>query len=113
MGRNAAAYAAAHFNERVTDDQWMSQIGPLAATRPATTQAVRPTMAPQPLATALGVAKYAAKLSTKIGPVLRAHGVASMVKRVGTHVAGFGHVMAWEISRWRLQQRVSRQRGRS
>ena len=113
MGRDAAAYAAAHFNERVTDDQWMSQIGPLAATRPATTQAVRPAMAPQPLATALGVAKYAAKLSTKIGPVLRAHGVASMVKRVGTHVAGFGHVMAWEISRWRLQQRVSRQRGRS
>ena len=32
-------------------------------------------MAPQPLATAFGVAKYAARLSTKIGPVLRAHGV--------------------------------------
>lgn len=113
VGRNAAAYAAAHFNERVTDDQWMSQIGPLAATRPATTQAMRPAMAPQPLATAFGVAKYAARLSAKIGPVLRAHGVASMVKRVGTHVAGFSQVMAWEISRWRLQQRVSRQRGRS
>ena len=113
MGRDAAAYAAAHFNERVTDDEWMSKIGPLAATRPATTQAVRPAMAPQPLATAFGVAKYAAKLSTKLGPVLRAHGMASMVKRVGTHLAGFGQVMSWETSRWRLQQRVNRQRGRS
>ena len=113
IGRNAKAYAAAHFNERITDEEWMARIGPLAAARPAIAGADRPAAAPRPLATAFGVAKYAARLSTKLGPVFRTHGAASVLRRVGTHLAGFGQVMAWEISRWRLQQRVSRQRGRS
>ena len=113
IGRNAKAYAAAHFNERITDEEWMARIGPLAADRPAIAGADRPAAAPRPLATAFGVAKYAARLSTKLGPVFRTHGAASVLRRVGTHLAGFGQVMAWEISRWRLQQRVSRQRGRS
>ncbi len=113
IGRQAKAYAAEHFTERVTDEQWMSQLGPLAAFRPAAAVSGRPALAPRPVATALGVAKYAARLSAKVGPVFRAHGAASLMRRVRTHVAGFGQVMAWEISRWRLQQRVSRQRGRS
>ncbi|MFA5908707.1 MAG: glycosyltransferase [Vicinamibacterales bacterium] len=113
IGRNAKAYAAAHFNERITDEEWMARIGPLAADRPAIAGADRPAAAPRPLATAFGVAKYAARLSTKLGPVFRTHGAASVLRRVGTHLAGFGQVMAWEISRWRLQQRVTRPRGRS
>ena len=113
IGRNAKAYAAAHFNERATDDQWMAQIGPLAVARPNAVPAGRPALAPRPLATAFGVVKYAARLSTKIGPVLRAHGVGSLMRRITNHVAGFGQVMAWEVSRWRLQQRVARQKGRS
>lgn len=113
IGRRARSYAAEHFNARATDDQWMGQIGPLAAARPNPAPASRPALAPQPLATAVGVVKYAARLSTKVGPVLRAHGVGSMVHRIKNHVAGFGQVMSWEISRWRLQQRVARQKGRS
>ncbi len=113
IGQRARSYAAEHFNERATDDQWMAQIGPLAVARPNAAPASRPALAPQPLATAFGVVKYAARLSTKVGPVLRAHGVGSMMRRTANHVAGFGQVMAWEISRWRLQQRVARQKGRS
>ena len=113
IGQRARSYAAEHFNERATDDQWMAQIGPLAVARPNAVPASRPAMAPRPLATAFGVVKYAARLSTKVGPVLRAHGVGSMMQRITNHVAGFGQVMAWEISRWRLQQRVARQKGRS
>ncbi len=113
IGQRARSYAAGHFNERATDDQWMAQIGPLAVARPNAVPASRPALAPQPLATAFGVVKYAARLSTKVGPVLRAHGVGSMMRRTANHVAGFGQVMAWEISRWRLQQRVARQKGRS
>lgn len=113
IGQRARLYAAEHFNERATDDQWMAQIGPLAVARPNAAPVVRPALAPQPLATAFGVVKYAARLSTKVGPVLRAHGVGSMMRRIANHVAGFGQVMAWEISRWRLQQRVARQKGRS
>jgi len=113
IGAQARAYAADHFNERVTDDEWMSQIGPLAVARPAAVVAARAPIAPRPLATALGVARHAVRLSTKLGPVLRAHGASSVLRRVANHVTGFGQVMAWEISRWRLQQRVGRQRGRS
>ncbi|MGE3342149.1 MAG: glycosyltransferase [Vicinamibacterales bacterium] len=113
IGGRARAYAAEHFNERATDDQWMAQIGPVAATRPNPVPTGRPALAPPPLATAFGVAKYAARLSTKVGPVLRAHGVGPMMRRIANHVAGFGQVMSWEISRWRLQQRVARQKGRS
>jgi len=113
MASRARSYAAQHFNERVTDDQWMVQIGSRASARPSAVAAGRPALAPQPLATAFGVVKYAARLSTKVGPVLRAHGVGSMMRRIANHVAGFGQVMAWEISRWRLQQRVARHRGRS
>ena len=113
IGQRARAYAEGHFNERATDDQWMAQIGPLAAARPNTAAVGTPTLAPRPLATAFGVARYAGRLSTKVGPVLRAHGVRSMMHRVKNHVAGFGQVMAWEISRWRLQQRIARQKGRS
>jgi len=113
IGRQARSYAAAHFNERTTDEQWMAQIAPLVAARPNAIPARRPVLAPRPVATAFGVAKYAARLSTKVGPVLRAHGVGSTLRRIRSHVAGFGQVMAWEVSRWRLQQRVARQRGRS
>jgi len=113
MAARARSYAAQHFNERVTDDQWMAQIGSRVTARPGAVPAGRPALGPRPLATAVGVVKYAARLSTKVGPVLRAHGVSSMMRRIANHVAGFGQVMAWEISRWRLQQRVARQRGRS
>ncbi len=112
VGQRARAYAEGHFNERVTNDQWMAQVGPLAVARPNTVPVAGPALAPQPLATAFGVVKYAARLSTKMGPVLRAHGVGSMTRRIANHVAGFGQVMAWEISRWRLQQRIARQKGR-
>ncbi len=112
IGQRARSYAAEHFNERATDDQWMAQIGSRASAHTADVPAARPTLAPQPLATAFGVVKYAALLSTKVGPVLRAHGMGSMLHRIRNHVSGFGQVMAWEISRWRLQQRVTRQKGR-
>lgn len=114
IGEQAKAYAAAHFTEQITDDQWMSRIVPLASSRATSpVEAHASASGPRPLATAFGVAKYAARLSTKVGPVFRAHGVGSLLKRVRSHISGFGQVMAWEISRWRLQQRISRQRGRS
>jgi len=113
IGRQARSYAAGHFNERATDDQWMAQIGSLAVARPNTAPVSAPARAPRPLATAFGVVRYAGRLSTKVGPVLRAHGVGSMMHRIKNHVAGFGQLMVWEISRWRLQQRVARQKGRS
>lgn len=115
IGEQARRYAASHFTKQITDDQWMSRVVPLAASRASVPAAAQTTSSsgPRPLATAVGVAKYAARLSTKVGPVFRAHGMGSLLKRVRSHVAGFGQVLAWEISRWRLQQRISRQRGRS
>jgi hypothetical protein len=64
-------------------------------------------------ATLLGVLRHAAQLSEKLGPVVRSHGVAESGRRAWRHLMGYGQLMSWEISRWRLQQRVGNQRSRS
>lgn len=115
IGAEARAHALAHFNERVTDDEWMSQLAPLAeeTRRTAAPQVMgSPPAGVRPFATVVGLARHAVQLSTKLGPVVRSHGVADAGRRAWLHVMGFGQLMTWEISRWRLQQRVGNQRSR-
>lgn len=117
IGQSAHRYARDHFNERITDDEWMSLIAPLAAIRgqaSVVTGLARATPATvRPVATAFGVVRHAVQLSTKVGPVLRSHGVGATTRRVWMHLMGFGQLLSWEISRWRLQHRVGSHRGRS
>ena len=116
IAAQARDHARAHFNEMVTDAEWMSHVGRLAeARRPsgaATTGRVHPA-AVRPMATAFGVLRHAVQLSGKLGPVLRSHGVADAGRRAWAHMTGFGQLMSWEIRRWRLQHRIGSQRGRS
>ncbi len=117
--QNARDYARRTFNEQVTDNAWIAQIAPLAARRAAapasarTASSVTPRAEARPVATALGLVSHAAQLSTKLLPVLRRYGLRAVWHGMRSHMIGFGQLMAWELSRWRLQHRVSSQRGRS
>ena len=116
IAANARAYAEPHFHQRVTDREWLAQIGPLAARRPdapaASPRAARGPDA-RPLATALRVVNHAVRLGAKAGPVLRREGIGSIVRRARVHLAGFGQLLSWEIHRRRLQSRVETARGQS
>lgn len=106
----AREHARQHFNETVTDGEWMRAITPLAArARPAAAASAGAPSADK----VVGLARFIGRLSTKVAPVFREHGFAVVVNRIWRHVVGFGHLLSWEIHRWRLQQRVSAQRGRS
>lgn len=118
IAKNARAYADSHFHQRVTDREWMAQIAPLAARR-----AERPALShkassgadagARPFVTALRVLNHAVRLGAKAGPVLRREGIGSIVRRARVHLAGFGQLMAWEMHRRRLQNRVESARGQS
>ncbi|MEX2269861.1 MAG: glycosyltransferase [Vicinamibacterales bacterium] len=112
IGERARTYARTHFNEHVTDGEWLSAIEEYAA-RPCAVP-VTPAPAGHPAVDkAFGVARFAGRLGTKVIPVLREHGVATTVRRAWRHGVGFGQWLSWELHLWRLQQRVSAQRGRS
>jgi glycosyltransferase involved in cell wall biosynthesis len=106
IGLNARDYARAHYNEDRTDADWMAQIVSHATARrrlggSATTGRTAAPARPHPVATALGLAKYAFTLFRKAAPIVRSHGVREAVRRVRGHVVGFRDVMAWELRRWR------------
>jgi glycosyltransferase involved in cell wall biosynthesis len=112
IGERARRYAHTHFNEQVTDGEWWSTIRELAARPRAVPAAAAP--AGRPAADkALGVARLAGRLATKVVPVLREHGIATALRRTWVHLVGFTHWLSWELHLWRLQQRVSAHRGRS
>jgi glycosyltransferase involved in cell wall biosynthesis len=111
IGDRARTYAREHFNERVTDGEWMGAIGPLAARpRPAATAASGAALPGEKL---VGLARFGGRLSTKIMPVLRQHGAGEVIRRTLAHIGGIGQLLQWEVQRWRLQRHVSAQRGRS
>ena len=91
----------------------MESIGALASRpRPVAAGAGALPVAP-PAEKLVGLARFVARLGSKVGPVFREHGLGTVVRRTWAHVINFRQLLAWEIHRWRLQQRVSAQRGRS
>lgn len=109
IGASARSYARAHFNEPVTDDAWMTALAALAGRAKRVSVPAGGASAE----TAVGLARFVARLSTKVAPVFREHGLATVLRRTWRHATGLGQLVSWEIHRWRLQQRVSAQRGRS
>lgn len=108
IGANARAYAQEHFNETVTDHEWMTTLVPLAgrARRPAVeTGGGNPDVV-------VGLAKFVGRLATKTGPVFREHGLSEVWQRSRQHVAGLRQLASWELQRRRLQRRANAQRGR-
>jgi glycosyltransferase involved in cell wall biosynthesis len=113
--RDARAYARLHYNEAVTDAQWMEHIDALAgrgAAAPLAEQ--RETAGGQPrragghpVATAVAVIRQIGGLGMKAVPTLRRNGLAETARRAGRHLAGFAQLMSWELHRWRLQHRVT------
>ncbi|HYB96946.1 MAG TPA: glycosyltransferase [Vicinamibacterales bacterium] len=113
IAQRARDHARTHFNEAVTDGDWLRAIGTVCA-RPAAVAV--PATAPAGVASAeklVGLARFAARLGGKVGPVLREHGLGAVLQRGWAHLVGFGQLVSWELQRRRLQQRVSAQRGRS
>lgn len=111
IAERARAYARTHFNETVTDGEWMSAISALAA-RPG------PAMAPPAGGTeaaekVVRLAQFIGRLSGKVSPVFREHGLSTVLRRTWVHAMNFGQLLSWEIRRRRLEQRISAQRGRS
>lgn len=110
IGANARGYARTHFNEAVTDGEWMDALALLAGrARPLATPPVGSATAD----TAAGFARFVGRLSTKVAPVFREHGLGTVMRRTWRHAIGLGELVSWEIHRRRLQQRVGAQRGRS
>jgi glycosyltransferase involved in cell wall biosynthesis len=111
IAERARAYARTHFNESVTDGEWMNAIGALAARpRPAI---AAPSRRADGAAKAVRLAQFIGRLSGKVAPVFREHGLSTVMRRTWVHTQNFGQLLSWEIRRWRLQQRVSAQRGKS
>lgn len=106
----AREYARTHFNETITDTAWMGAIAGLAGrARPVAGATGRGA----PVEKIVGVARFVGRLTTKVAPVFREHGLATVLWRVWRHIIGFGQLWSWEIRCWRLQQRINAQRGRS
>jgi glycosyltransferase involved in cell wall biosynthesis len=108
IGDRSRAYARAHFNEAITDGEWMKSITqlaerarPLAPTTPAALEGAKK---------AWRLAQFVGRLGSKVSPVFREHGVGTVMRRTWVHVLNLGQMMSWEIRRRRLEQRVSAQR---
>ncbi len=109
IAERARAYARAHFNETTTDTEWMDAISTAGAqARPVPVAAGGNASAEK----VVGLARFVGRLGTKIGPVLREHGLSTVLKRTWRHTIGIGQLLSWEVHRWRLQQRTSAQRER-
>jgi hypothetical protein len=111
---NARDYVFEHHNQATTDADWMNQFemvrsvrlvpgvdaGPIRPPRPASRGA-------RPWSIAFGLAREAMQLSARLLPMLWRNGLRDTGRRVRGHLTGFAQMMAWEVSRWRLQHRVS------
>lgn len=118
LANNARAYAETHFHQRVTDREWLAQIGPMAARRGESPAGMRVTAGGaaggrHALATVLRILRHAVRLGAMTGPVLRDEGIGSIVRRARGHAAGLGQLLSWEIHRRRLQSRAEIARGQS
>jgi glycosyltransferase involved in cell wall biosynthesis len=113
IGERARAYARTHFNQEVTDGEWFSAIAALASRPKPATEAAVATAGRPAVDKAVGMVRFAGRLGTKVIPVLREHGIATLLRRTWIHITGFQQWLSWELHLWRLQQRVSAQRGRS
>ena len=112
IGERARAYARAHFNQGVTDGEWFAAIAALAS-RPAAAAQLAAAAGVPAMDKAVGMARFAGRLGTKVIPVLREHGLATTLRRTWIHIVGFQQWLSWEVHLWRLHQRVTAQRGRS
>ena len=109
IAERARIHARAHFNETVTDREWMDGISAaVAQARPVPVVTGGNTAAEK----LVGLARFAGRLGKKIGPVFREHGLSTVLQRTWRHAIGFGQFLSWEFHRWRLQQRTSAHRER-
>lgn len=110
IAERARAYARTHFNEAVTDGEWMQSIQALAAKpRSASTQ-IPASAAPRSAEKMVGLARFVGRLSGKVGPVLREHGPGVVLQRTWRHVVGLGQFAAWTRKRRRLERRIASHR---
>ena len=110
--RAARAYARAHYNETVTEAEWMASIADssrhrmgAAAPGPGAVEE-RARGAGRPIATAIGVMRQVGLLGIKAVPALWRSGLRETAARVRSHLGGFAQLMSWEFHRWRLQHRI-------
>jgi len=109
----AREYVSRHHNETITDADWMRQFAQVRNARSMSghdTGRGRPRPdagGARPWSTAFGLATQAVQLSARLLPMLWQNGPRDTLRRVRGHVASFAQMMAWEVSRWRLQHRVS------
>jgi hypothetical protein len=109
----AGEYVRQHYNQATTDTDWMSEFEQVRRVRTQPDQGLgRNRSRPEPrgarlLSTAFGLARQAVQLSARLLPMLRQNGLRDTGRRVRGNLAGFAQMMAWEVSRWRLQHRMS------
>jgi glycosyltransferase involved in cell wall biosynthesis len=118
IARAATTYAREHWNEQVTDRQWMEMIEPLALRarqhdalapgRPRVNGTRPYRSGVHVVTTALGLISQMWLLGVKVAPALWRHGMRESSNRVRGHLAGSAQFMLWELNRWRLQRRMSR-----
>ena len=106
---HARRQAREHYNQAVTDAEWMAPIEALAARRPLAgdaAPAVTRRQAAASLHSAAAMARHLAQLGSKSVGVLWRHGLASTAHRVHNHAVSLMQLMAWKVNDWRMQHRT-------
>lgn len=107
--RRAQEYARSHYNEALTDREWLGQIRSAIEMRAADVQPVaRSAARAQPLARTGNVVHHLLQLGARVLPMLRQNGLSDTARRVRGHLSAFGQLVLWEVNRWRLAHRTGR-----
>ena len=109
IGANARHFAREHFNEAVTDREWMAAIGPLAAE--PRTSTVTPRDGGTGDAASNGVISNASRIGLGALRMLQRDGLRRTASRVRGLVSSTVELAEWERQRRRLERQAARQRG--
>src|SRR4030095_7563716 len=109
IGANARHFAREHFNEAVTDREWMTAIGPLAAEPRAAT--VTPRDGATSDASSKGVIRNAGRMGLGALRMIQRDGLRTTARRVGGLVSSTVELAEWERQRRRLERQAAAQRG--
>ena len=102
----ARQFARDHYNEAITDAEWLGALLPLAR-RPAPLAASHSAVPLQePIATARGVVGHAADLASRVLPMLRHRGVRETWRGAQGHVAGIAQLTMWQLHKRRLERQA-------
>ena len=104
---NARRFAREHYNEAITDAEWLGALLP-SASRPARVAAAGSTGVPfqAPIAAARGVAGHAADLASRVLPMLRTRGVRQTWRGAQGQLAGIAQLTMWQWRRRRLERQT-------